>query len=82
MTPNPTDQHVGSRMRMRRKMLAMSQQKLGAALGLTSQQVQKYEKGATPHRGEQVAANLPYPSGASNILLRGRAERFSARRRQ
>jgi transcriptional regulator with XRE-family HTH domain len=43
--PNPTDQHVGSRVRMRRKMLAMSQEKLGAALGLTFQQVQKYEKG-------------------------------------
>src|SRR5262249_36189516 len=42
-----TDQHVGRRVRMRRKMLAMSQQKLGAALCLTSQQVQKYEKGAT-----------------------------------
>jgi transcriptional regulator with XRE-family HTH domain len=44
--PNPTDQHVGSRVRMRRKMLAMSQEKLGAALGLTFQQVQKYERGA------------------------------------
>jgi transcriptional regulator with XRE-family HTH domain len=44
--PNPTDQHVGARVRMRRKMLAMSQQKLGAALGLSFQQVQKYERGA------------------------------------
>src|SRR6516162_218261 len=43
--PNPTDKHVGSRVRMRRLMLAMSQEKLGAALGLTFQQVQKYEKG-------------------------------------
>jgi transcriptional regulator with XRE-family HTH domain len=43
--PNPTDKHVGSRVRMRRKMLAMSQEKLGAALGLTFQQVQKYENG-------------------------------------
>jgi transcriptional regulator with XRE-family HTH domain len=43
--PNPTDKHVGSRVRMRRKMLAMSQTKLGDALGLTFQQVQKYEKG-------------------------------------
>src|SRR5262245_17550003 len=43
--PNPTDQHVGSRVRMRRLMLAMSQEKLAAALGLTFQQVQKYEKG-------------------------------------
>ena len=44
-TPNPTDQHVGARVRMRRIMLAMSQEKLGAALNLTFQQVQKYEKG-------------------------------------
>jgi transcriptional regulator with XRE-family HTH domain len=44
--PNPTDQHVGSRVRMRRIMLGMSQEKLGAALGLTFQQVQKYERGA------------------------------------
>src|SRR5215469_10991647 len=43
--PNPIDQHVGSRVRMRRLMLAMSQEKLGAALNLTFQQVQKYEKG-------------------------------------
>src|SRR6266702_2790302 len=43
--PNPTDQHVGSRVRMRRLMLGMSQTKLGDALGLTFQQVQKYEKG-------------------------------------
>ena len=43
--PNPVDQHVGSRVRMRRMMLAMSQTTLGNALGLTFQQVQKYEKG-------------------------------------
>jgi transcriptional regulator with XRE-family HTH domain len=44
-SPNPIDKHVGSRVRMRRMMLAMSQEKLGDALGLTFQQVQKYEKG-------------------------------------
>jgi transcriptional regulator with XRE-family HTH domain len=43
--PNPIDEHVGRRVRMRRRMLAMSQEKLGDALGLTFQQVQKYEKG-------------------------------------
>jgi transcriptional regulator with XRE-family HTH domain len=43
--PNPTDKHVGRRVRMRRKMLAMSQEKLADALGLTFQQVQKYENG-------------------------------------
>jgi len=43
--PNPIDTHVGSRVRMRRMMLEMSQEKLGDALDLTFQQVQKYEKG-------------------------------------
>ncbi len=43
--PNPIDIHVGSRMRMRRIMLGLSQQKLGESLGLTFQQVQKYERG-------------------------------------
>jgi transcriptional regulator with XRE-family HTH domain len=43
---NPIDKHVGSRVRMRRLMLDMSQTDLGDALGLTFQQVQKYEKGA------------------------------------
>jgi transcriptional regulator with XRE-family HTH domain len=46
-TPRTSPTHVGARVRMRRKMVAMSQEKLGAALGLTFQQVQKYEKGAT-----------------------------------
>jgi transcriptional regulator with XRE-family HTH domain len=44
-TPNPVDKHVGSQVRMRRMMLGMSQAKLGDALGLTFQQVQKYESG-------------------------------------
>ena len=44
-SPHATDRHVGNRVRMRRMMLGMSQQKLGEALGLTFQQVQKYEKG-------------------------------------
>ena len=44
-SPNPTDKYVGSRVRMRRLMLGMSQEKLGERLGLTFQQVQKYEKG-------------------------------------
>jgi transcriptional regulator with XRE-family HTH domain len=43
--PNPIDRHVGSRVRMRRMLIGMSQEKLGEALGLTFQQVQKYEKG-------------------------------------
>jgi transcriptional regulator with XRE-family HTH domain len=43
--PNPIDMHVGSRVRMRRMMLGMSQEKTAEALGLTFQQVRKYEKG-------------------------------------
>lgn len=43
--PNPIDVHVGSRVRLRRMSLGMSQERLGRHLGLTFQQVQKYEKG-------------------------------------
>jgi transcriptional regulator with XRE-family HTH domain len=43
--PNPIDVHVGARVRLRRTLLGMSQEKLGEALGLTFQQVQKYERG-------------------------------------
>ncbi|MFQ5783410.1 MAG: helix-turn-helix domain-containing protein [Alphaproteobacteria bacterium] len=43
--PNPIDVHVGSRVRLRRTLLGLSQEKLGHALGLTFQQVQKYERG-------------------------------------
>lgn len=45
-SPNPIDLHVGARVRMRRKLLGVSQEKLADALGLTFQQVQKYERGA------------------------------------
>lgn len=44
-SPNSTDRHVGKRVRMRRLMMKMSQEKLAHHLGLTFQQVQKYEKG-------------------------------------
>lgn len=43
--PNPIDAHVGSRVRLRRMVMGLSQEKLGELLGLTFQQVQKYEKG-------------------------------------
>tara|TARA_R110002094_G_scaffold157588_1_gene143880 strand:+ start:155 stop:439 length:285 start_codon:yes stop_codon:yes gene_type:complete len=45
-SPDPVDIHVGARVRLRRTLLGMSQEKLGKALGLTFQQVQKYERGA------------------------------------
>ena len=45
-SPNPIDVHVGKRLRLRRTLLGMSQERLGELLGLTFQQVQKYERGA------------------------------------
>lgn len=74
-TPNPTDKHVGSRVRMRRMMLSMSQEKLGDALGLTFQQVQKYEKGTNrigASRLQQISNILQVPvsfffEGAPNL---------------
>jgi transcriptional regulator with XRE-family HTH domain len=62
--PNPVDRYVGSRVRMRRIMLGMSQEKLGEALGLTFQQVQKYEKGTNrvgASRIQQIAEILQVP---------------------
>src|SRR5450432_4233242 len=62
--PNPIDKHVGSRVRMRRMMLGKSQGKLADALGLTFQQVQKYEKGAnrvSASRLQQIAHILQVP---------------------
>jgi transcriptional regulator with XRE-family HTH domain len=62
--PNPTDKHVGARVRMRRMMMSMSQEKLGDALGLTFQQVQKYEKGANrigASRLQQISQILQVP---------------------
>jgi transcriptional regulator with XRE-family HTH domain len=63
-SPNPIDRHVGSRVRMRRMMLGMSQGKLGDALSLTFQQVQKYEKGTNrmgASRLQQIAHILQVP---------------------
>jgi transcriptional regulator with XRE-family HTH domain len=62
--PNPTDEHVGRRVRMRRKMLAMSQGKLGDALGITFQQVQKNENGTNriaASRLQQISHILQVP---------------------
>ena len=60
-SPNPIDKYVGARVRMRRIMLNMSQEKLGDALDLTFQQVQKYEKGTNrigASRLSQIATAL------------------------
>jgi transcriptional regulator with XRE-family HTH domain len=62
--PNPVDKYVGSRVRMRRIMLGMSQEKLGDALGLTFQQIQKYEKGTNrvgASRIQQISEILQIP---------------------
>jgi transcriptional regulator with XRE-family HTH domain len=62
--PNPVDKYVGSRVRMRRIMLGMSQEKLGEALGLTFQQIQKYEKGTNrvgASRLQQISEVLQVP---------------------
>ena len=61
---NPIDKHVGSQVRMRRMMLSMSQTKLGNALGLAFQQVQKYEKGTNrigANRLQQISDILQVP---------------------
>src|SRR5262245_9077153 len=63
-SPNPIDKHVGSRVRMRRMMLDMSQTALGDALGITFQQIQKYEKGTnriSASRLQQVCQILQVP---------------------
>jgi len=62
--PNPVDRHVGARVRMRRMLAGVSQEKLGEALGLTFQQVQKYEKGSnriSASRLQQIAKMLDVP---------------------
>ena len=83
--PNPIDIHVGSRVRLRRTMSGMSQEKLGEALGITFQQIQKYEKGANrigASRLQHIASVLSTPisfffedaPGSENIPKDGFAE--------
>ncbi len=62
--PNPIDVHVGSRIRLRRNMLGLSQEKLGESLGITFQQIQKYEKGTNrvgASRLQAISAILNVP---------------------
>lgn len=62
--PHPIDRHVGSRVRLRRTLVGMSQEQLGAKLGVTFQQVQKYEKGSnrvSASRLWQIASILGVP---------------------
>jgi transcriptional regulator with XRE-family HTH domain len=80
--PNPIDVHVGQRVRQRRTLLGMSQERLGRALGLTFQQVQKYERGANrvgASRLFEMACILDVPVSYffedidSGVAARGRA---------
>lgn len=62
--PNPIDVHVGGRIRLRRNMLGLSQEKLGEHLGITFQQIQKYEKGTNrvgASRLQAIASVLEAP---------------------
>lgn len=62
--PNPIDIHVGGRIRLRRNMQGMSQEKLGEQLGITFQQIQKYEKGTNrvgASRLQEISAILEAP---------------------
>lgn len=86
--PNPIDVHVGSRVRLRRNMLGISQEKLGESLGITFQQIQKYEKGANrvgASRLQAIATVLNVPvsfffedaPGENGAVIRGLAEENS-----
>jgi transcriptional regulator with XRE-family HTH domain len=84
--PNPIDVHVGTRIRMRRMLVGMSQEKLGERLGLTFQQVQKYEKGTNRvsasrlfHVAQVLGVTVQYfyedlPDGAEVGAVEGFAE--------
>ena len=87
--PNPIDVHVGKRLRLRRTLLGMSQERLGELLGLTFQQVQKYERGVNRIGSSRLFElgqildvpisfffdDLPTPAGAAGALpLGGLAE--------
>lgn len=75
--PNPVDVHVGSRVRLRRTLLGMSQEKLGKAVSLTFQQIQKYERGANrigSSRLYQLANILDVPV---SFFFEGVEERIS-----
>jgi transcriptional regulator with XRE-family HTH domain len=77
-SPNPIDQHVGSRIRVRRQALGMSQRKLAGAIGLTFQQIQNYESGTNrigAGRLQQLSQVLQVPPAfffkdAPNVSIR------------
>ncbi|MDR6953447.1 transcriptional regulator with XRE-family HTH domain [Ancylobacter sp. 3268] len=86
-SPNPIDRHVGSRVRMRRMMINMSQEKLGESLGITFQQIQKYEKGTNrigASRLQNISSVLGVPvafffegAPSTGVTMSGLAEEAS-----
>ena len=85
--PNPIDVHVGSRVRLQRMLLGVSQERLGERLGLTFQQIQKYEKGVNRIGASRLfdlaqVLGVPIqffydeaPHGAHNVAVQGLGER-------
>ena len=74
--PHPVDRHVGLRIRMRRKEMGVSQERLAEALGITFQQVQKYERGANRVSASklwEIAGALRTPVGYFYDGLEGQA---------
>ncbi len=79
--PRPTDKHVGSRIRMRRHLLGVSQEALGNAIGVTFQQIQKYENGKNrvgASRLQQIADALECPPAWFFEGRRGAADNTGA----
>lgn len=80
---DPIDVHIGSRLRIRRNLVGMSQEELGHAIGVTFQQVQKYERGTNRISGSRlfdVACALQVPvsffyEGIDENLVKARMER-------
>src|SRR5471032_1999010 len=85
---HPVDVHVGARMRQRRTLLGMSQEKLGTAVGLTFQQIQKYERGSNRIGSSRlfefskvldVPVSYFFDEMPSNALAGGRCRAAAAR---
>ncbi len=82
-TPHPVDKHVGSRIRQQRTLLGWSQSKLAEAIGLTFQQVQKYEKGSNRIGASRMwqfaqALGVPVASFFEGLPEGGRAKKAAA----
>src|SRR5665213_3079013 len=76
--PNPVDLHVGARVRMRRKVLGVSQERLADALGLTFQQVQKYERGANRVSASKLSEIARFLQAPISYFFEGLADPTTA----